>query len=48
MNKAGVDKYAVHSALNHIDEKMKITDIYIERDFKMENDANEKVINSVF
>ncbi len=48
VNKAGVDKYAVHSALNHIDEKMKITDIYIERDFKMENDANEKVINSVF
>jgi len=31
-----------------MEEKKKITDIYIERDFKMENDANEKVINSVF
>ena len=33
VNKVGIDKYTVHSALNHIDEAMKVTDIYIERDF---------------
>ena len=29
INQAGVDKYTVHSALNHIDTSMKVTDIYI-------------------
>lgn len=33
LNKVGIDKYTVHSALNHVDEAMKVTDIYIERDF---------------
>ena len=42
------DKYTVHSALNHIDETMKVTDIYIERDFKIENEANLKVLQYVF
>lgn len=32
VNKVGIDKYTVHAALNHIDEAMKVTDIYIERD----------------
>ena len=40
LNKVGVDKYTVHAALNHIDEAMKVTDIYIERDFVNENNAN--------
>lgn len=48
LNKVGVDKYTVHAALNHIDEAMKVTDIYIERDFINENNANAKVINYVF
>ena len=48
INKAGIDKYTVHSALNHIDESMKVTDIYIERDFRIENEANRKVIEFVF
>lgn len=48
LNKVGVDKYTVHAALNHIDEAMKVTDIYIERDFVNENNANAKVINYVF
>lgn len=33
LNKVGIDKYTVHAALNHIDDSMKVTDIYIERDF---------------
>jgi hypothetical protein len=48
VNKVGIDKYTVHAALNHIDETMKVTDIYIERDFKIENEANRKVIEYMF
>ena len=48
VNKVGVDKYTVHAALNHLDDSMKVTDIYIERDFVVENKANEKVLKYVF
>ena len=48
VNKVGIDKYTVHAALNHIDEAMKVTDIYIERDFVNENKANAKVVKYVF
>lgn len=48
LNKVGVDKYTVHAALNHIDEAMRVTDIYIERDFVNENKANAKVVKYVF
>lgn len=48
LNKAGIDKYIVHAALNHIDDAMKVTDIYIERDFVNENKANTKVVKYVF
>lgn len=48
VNKVGIDKYTVHAALNHLDESMKVTDIYIERDFAIENKANAKVIKYVF
>lgn len=29
LNKVGIDKYIVHAALNHIDDSMKVTDIFI-------------------
>lgn len=48
LNKCGIDKYVVHEALNHIDESMRVTDIYIERDFVNENKANAKVVKYVF
>ena len=48
VNKVGIDKYIVHAALNHIDDSMKVTDIYIERDFVNENKANAKVVKYVF
>ena len=48
VNKVEIDKYTVHAALNHIDESMRVTDIYIERDFKIENEANRKVIKYLF
>ena len=48
LNKCGIDKYTVHAALNHVDESMRVTDIYIERDFVNENRANAKVVKYVF
>lgn len=48
LNKVGIDKYTVHAALNHIEDSMKVTDIYIERDFVNENKANAKVVKYVF
>jgi integrase len=47
-NKVLVDKYTVHEALNHVDEKMKTTDIYLEKDWSLINDANRKVLDYVF
>lgn len=48
LNKVGIDKYTVHAALNHMDASMRVTDIYIERDFVNENKANAKVVKYVF
>ncbi len=48
LNKCRIDKYTVHAALNHVDASMRVTDIYIERDFVNENKANAKVIKYVF
>ena len=48
LNKVGIDKYTVHAALNHVDASMRVTDIYIERDFVNENKANDKVVKYVF
>ena len=48
LNKCKIDKYTVHAALNHVDESMRVTDIYIERDFVNENKANVKVVKYVF
>ena len=48
LNKCRIDKYTVHAALNHVDASMKVTDIYIERDFVNENKANAKVVKYVF
>ena len=48
LNKCGVDKYTVHAALNHVDPEMKVTDIYLEKDWDMINAANQKVMDYVF
>ncbi|MBP1639001.1 MAG: transposase [Bacteroidetes bacterium] len=46
-NKAGVDKYDVHFALNHVDPDMKATDHYIEKDWSIIDKANRKVIDYI-
>ncbi len=47
LNKVKIDKYTVHSALNHVDEAMKVTDIYLDKDWSIINDANRKVLDYV-
>lgn len=46
-NEVGIDKYVIHEALNHVDEKMKVTDVYLEKDWSVINDANRQVINYI-
>jgi integrase len=41
----GIDKYTVHEALNHSDSRMKVTDIYIDRDWSNIWNANKKVLS---
>lgn len=45
LNDARIDKYTVHEALNHVDEKMKVTDIYIKKDFSILWEANRRVLS---
>ena len=43
-NAAGVDKYTVHEALNHVDPLMRITDVYIRRDWRRVDEAARAVL----
>ena len=47
-NDCGIDKMDVHDALNHVDNQMRITDIYIKKDFTRIWEANRKVLDYVF
>lgn len=44
-NDAGVDKYTVHTALNHVDEDMRVTDIYIRKSWNKIDAANRAVLD---
>ena len=46
-SRLNIDKYTVHEALNHIDDTMRVTDIYISRDWSNIWNANTKVIGLV-
>lgn len=46
-NKAKVDKATIHEALNHVDEQMRVTDIYIDRDYSQQDAANRRVLELV-
>lgn len=48
VNDAGIDKYTVHEALNHVDPAMRVTDIYIKKNWSNIDRANRKVIDLVF
>lgn len=48
-NDCRINKYVVHEALNHAsDSKMKVTDIYIKKDYSLQDEANRKVLDLVF
>lgn len=47
-NDCKLDQYTVHAALNHVDEKMRVTDIYIAKDWSLINAANVAVQGYVF
>ena len=42
---AGLDKYVIHEALNHVDTSMKVTDIYLVKNWRVIFDANKAVMN---
>lgn len=46
-NDAGVDKFTVHTALNHASEQMKVTDMYIKKSWDPIDRANKKVLKYV-
>ena len=47
-NDCKIDKYTVHASLNHVDEQMRVTDIYIKRDWSAIDEANRVVLEYVF
>jgi integrase len=47
-NDLDVDKYTVHTALNHVIDEMKVTDIYTKKDWSPIDRANRKVLDYVF
>ncbi|MDR1543504.1 MAG: transposase, partial [Prevotellaceae bacterium] len=44
-NSVGIDKYTVHKCLNHVDEKMRMTDRYTKTDWRPINKANRQVLD---
>ena len=47
LNEAEVDKWTVHTALNHVDDSTKVTDIYIRKSWQNIDKAHRKVLDLV-
>lgn len=47
VNDVGISKYVVNDMLNHTDPALRVTELYIKKDFKAINDANIKVLDYV-
>ena len=47
-NEAGIDRWTVNLMLNHTDQSMRVTELYIKRDFTPINEANHKLMRYVF
>lgn len=45
VNDVQIDKFTVHTALNHVDETMRVTDIYIRKSWTPIDNANRKVLD---
>lgn len=46
-NDAGIDGYTVARCLNHVDERMRVTEMYIRPNWQAVDDAQRKVIDLV-
>lgn len=47
INDVEIDKFTVHTAMNHVDDTMKVTDIYIRKSWEPMDKANRKVITYI-
>ena len=47
-NEAGIDRWTVNLMLNHTDQSMRVTELYIKRDFAPINEANFRLMEYVF
>lgn len=47
-NEAGIDRWTVNLMLNHTDQSMRVTELYIKRDFSPINEANAKLLSYIF
>ena len=47
-NEAGIDRWTVNLMLNHTDQSMCVTELYIKRDFAPINEANFRLMEYVF
>ena len=48
VNDVKISKYVVNDMLNHTDPALRVTELYIKRNFSEINLANEKVLDFVF
>lgn len=48
VNKAKINKYIVNDMLCHVDSSMKVTELYIEKDYSIINEANNTLIEYMF
>lgn len=47
VNEVGISKYIVNDMLNHTDQSLRITELYIKKDFSHINEANVKLLDYV-
>ena len=47
-NDLKTDKSTIDEALNHIDKRLSVTDLYIKKDFSIINEVNKSVLDYVF
>ena len=47
-NDVKIDRYTINLMLNHTDNSMKVTELYIREDFSQINEANERLLEYVF
>ena len=48
LNEAGISKWLVNDMLCHVDPAMKVTELYIKKDYRPVNEANERLMMYVF